>query len=366
MDTSPGLDSGDTSRKATTDDLTGYKAQKELDRSRHLVREQAGKIRDLERVNRDLTTRVDLLERIDSIVPAPPRWAKLPTAKGSIHRAIPTLMLSDCHWDEVVNPNEVEGVNKYDRRIAILRLKKVLAGAVDVTRKYLAGLTYEGLVLFLGGDCLSGNIHEELQQTNEDTVFGSLDFWSDQLTAFVSSLADEFGKVHVAGVVGNHGRNTRKPRAKQRVRDNLDWLLYRVVARALKGDSRVTWQIPESADCQVQIYGTDYNLTHGDQFRGGAGISGMMAPLMLGRHRKVQRQMSIHRAFTWLVMGHFHDYFTGKGLMVNGSVKGYDEYAYISNFSFQEPIQSLFVTTPERGLTFPVPIFCMDRKAEGW
>ena len=315
--------------------------------------------------NADLQARLDLLERIDSIVPHAPRWT-VPNVKKSGNVGLPVLVLSDCHFDEVVNPHEVEGVNKFDRAIALRRLKRVLSGTHDVVRNHIAGITYEGFILFLGGDLLSGNIHEELQQTNEDTVLGSIDYWADQLTAFIGALADDFGKIHIAGVVGNHGRLTRKPRAKQRVRDNFDWLLYRIIARALSKDSRITWQIPESADTTIKLYNTTYRLTHGDQFRGGSGIAGMMSPLFLGHHRKAQRQMALHNPCDWLVMGHWHEYWMGKNIIVNGSLKGYDEYAYLNNFSPQRPIQALWITTPEHGATFPAPIFADDRKSEGW
>lgn len=245
-----------------------------------------------------LRERLTLLERIDAIVPRPPQWTTAVRGKGKLHHAIPTLLLSDCHWDEVVRPEEVEGVNAYNREIAVKRLQRVLHNTIDVARNYFAGLHYDGCVLMLGGDCLSGNIHEELEQTNEDTVYGSLDYWSDHLTGFIQALAAEFGHLHCVGVVGNHGRHTRKPRAKLRVRDNLDWLLYRVVAKAVKGN--ITWQIPESADADVPIYSTRYRLTHGDQFRGGSGIAGMLSPLMIGHHRKSRRQMALRKPFDWL------------------------------------------------------------------
>jgi len=320
----------------------------------------------LENTNRELAERLALLQRIDSIVAEPPVWVSQKSAKGALHQGIPTLLLSDCHWDEIVKPEEVEGSNKYDRKIAIARLKRTLAGTIDLLRNYVAGLKYEGFTLMLGGDHFSGNIHEELQQTNEDTIFGSLDFWSDQLCGIIGSLADEFHHLHIVGVVGNHGRNTRKPRAKLRVRDNLDWLLFRIVAKAFAKDSHVTFQIPESADANVKIYNTNYRLTHGDQFRGGSGIAGMLSPLMLGAHRKGQRQMTLKNPFDWMVIGHFHQYWTGKGIIANGSTKGYDEYAYLSNFAWERAQQALFVTTPENGLTFSAPIFCDNRKAEGW
>lgn len=322
---------------------------------------------NLEKLITEYEKRISLLEKIDCIIPSTPDRAKyIKNPKTTIHIGTPTLLLSDAHWDEVIDPDEVEGVNKYTREIAIKRLAKIREDVIKVSRTYYAGIKYEGFSLMIGGDMLSGNIHEELEETNEDTVIGSVDFWIDHLVAFIISLADEYKRVHVSGVVGNHGRNTRKPRAKLRVRDNFDWFLYRQAARILKSDKRVTFQIPESADREVKVYETTYRLTHGDQFHGGSGIAGMMSPLMLGHHRKAIRQMSIGKPYNWLVMGHWHEYWMGKGIIVNGSIKGYDEYAYVCNFPANRAIQAFWISTPEHGPTFPAPIFCDNRANEGW
>lgn len=325
------------------------------------AKRQLDEARELRTENHELRQRLHALEQIDSIIPSSPPWLIKPSNKG-IHHGIPTLMLSDLHFDEVVDPDEVEGVNEYNRAIALRRLKRVLAGTIEVVRVHFAGIRVDGFNLFLGGDLLSGNIHEELEQTNEDTVVGGVDYWADHLVGFISGLVEEFGKLHIAVVVGNHGRNTRKPRAKNRVRDNFDWLLCRLVARELKNDSRITWQIPESADTLVTIYNTKFRLTHGDQFRGGSGISGMMAPLMLGSYRKTMRQSTIGKPHDWLVMGHHHSYFSGKGIIVNNTLKGYDEYAYVSNFPYSAPSQAFWITTPERGMTFPCEIWAEDSR----
>jgi hypothetical protein len=53
-------------------------------------------------------------------------------------------------------------------------------------------------------------------------------------------------------------------------------------------------------------------------------------------------------------------------VLINGSLKGYDEYAWNNSFSFEQPQQALFLVTPEHGASFHMPIRCMDRKAEGW
>lgn len=328
------------------------------------AREAERRLRDADAVLAEQQQRLDLLLALEDYESSPPTWVTKATKKA--HEGTPVMLLSDTHFDEVVNPDEVDGANAYDRKIAEQRLRRTFTQSVKVLRDHFAGLTYPGAVVMLGGDMLSGNIHEELQQTNEATVLDSVAHWLDHLHAFIGNTADEFGKVHVYGVVGNHGRLTRKPRAKLRARDNLDWLLYRLLARDFANDSRVTFTIPDSPDCRIDICGTRFLLTHGDQFRGGSGIAGMLSPLMLGRHRKGQREASLGEGFEWMVMGHWHQYATVQGIIVNGSLKGYDEYAYQGNFRPEPPCQALWVTTPEHGVTFTAPIYPLDRKKEGW
>jgi hypothetical protein len=140
-----------------------------------------------------------------------------------------------------------------------------------------------------------------------------------------------------------------------------------MVARTLTHEPKITWQVPESADCDVKVYDTVYKLTHGDQFRGGGGIAGIYPPLSRGQYRKALRQAALGRPFNWLVMGHWHQYHPpGRGLIINGSLKGYDEYAYTSNFDFEIPTQAFWITTPQHGPSFVMPIFPMDRAKEGW
>jgi hypothetical protein len=53
-------------------------------------------------------------------------------------------------------------------------------------------------------------------------------------------------------------------------------------------------------------------------------------------------------------------------MVVNGTMKGYDEYAFVSNFSYEPPQQALAVVAPDKGITIQAPIFCVDRKREKW
>lgn len=319
----------------------------------------------LKRTHEGLMRQCDLLTTIDGIRAKPPKWLQSKsTAKQ--HRGIANLMLSDLHLDEVVFPAQMSGSNAYNREIAVMRLKSTVENTAEIAHNYITGYKYEGITVWLGGDVFSGNIHEELKQTNETPIMASFDFWIDPMVAALRFLADAFGKVHVPGCVGNHGRLTYRPIAKNRVQDNFDWLFYRVLARELKGDQRFTWQLPVSADVSVQHYNHRYLLTHGDQFRGGAGISGIQTPLALGAFRKSRRQQGVGDPFDTMLLGHFHQYSTLPGILVNGSLKGYDEYASISNFGFEVPQQAFWISTPERGPVFHVAIQPMNREREGW
>lgn len=309
--------------------------------------------------------RLALYEELDAAKLAPPDWLtpKRPTGK---HHAIPSLLLTDVHYDEVVRPEQIGGLNKYNRAIADQRLRRAFEGAITMSRDYLSGVQYDGMNLFLGGDLLSGIIHEELLESNEAVITESIVSVVEPLEAGISLLAGHFGKVHVSAVVGNHGRHTRKPRAKNRATDSFDWLVAKMVERGLRGDARVTMNISPAADTHVKLYNHRYCLTHGDQFVGGSGISGALSPLLLGVHRKSKRDAATGHEWDTLVMGHFHTSYFLKGLIVGGSIVGYNEYAYQQNLGYEEPQSAFWLTTPERGITVSAPVFVMDRLAERW
>lgn len=283
--------------------------------------------------------------------------------KGAKHRAsgvtgIPVLFLSDIHFDEIVKPSEINFVNSYNHDIAVKRLQHTFNTSITLLKKHMVAPNYDGIVCALGGDLLSGNIHEELAETNEQRINKSVFDLADILAVGIGELADEFGRVFVPCVVGNHGRQHKKPRAKGKVIDNYEWIIYQLLVRQFKSDGRVSFLVPESADAHFQVYGKKICLTHGDQFKGGEGVGGIMVPIMRGLGKKQSRQQAIGQGFDLTMMGHWHQYIQTRSLLINGSVKGYDEYAYISNFSFERPQQALFVLHPDHGVTFSMPILC--------
>lgn len=328
------------------------RARRERDEARHALKQAVAEVDDL-------TERLHLLEGVAGLNPAPPRWLQ-PKQTKKARRATVVSMLSDCHFDEVVRPDEVDGVNAYDRATATKRLERYFAKTITVSHDLIAGAEYDGIVLLLGGDMISGDIHEELSQTNEDTVLGTLLYWSELLSAGVRQLVEAFPRVHVASVVGNHGRRSRKPRAKLRARDNFDWLLSHLVARDCKGVKGVTWQIPEEADARIPVYDTNLVLTHGDQFRGGGGIGGIWPTIMRGTARKMDREQAAGNRMDHMIMGHWHQLTFGSRFTVNGSLKGTDEFAWTSNLGHEPAQQALLLVTPEHGITMRSPIIVQE------
>lgn len=285
-----------------------------------------------------------------------PAWAYKPEAKKS-SPGVPTLFLSDLHWGEVVFPSQIGGVNEYNMATARRRLAATVETAIELCSILDSEMRYPGIVAVLGGDMISGNIHEELQATNEaNTMPTVLDLY-DHLAGAIKLLADTFGAVFLPCVSGNHGRDTRKTWAKDRHATSFDWLLYQFLAKHFMDDPRVTFFIPDGPDALYRIYGTRYLLTHGDQFRGGDGIIGPIGPLARGNQKKQARNQAVGQDYDIMICGHWHQYIHMTRLIVNGSLKGYDEYASASNFSFEPPQQALWVTHPRHGVTFRMPIY---------
>jgi len=293
-------------------------------------------------------------------------WKVSKSLKAPKGAATALVMLSDLHLDEVVKPEEVAGMNAYSREIALARLQRTAVGAVRMGMELMGGFNYEGAIVVLGGDLVTGNLHDLAEFNETHSVIATVDYWVDHLAAFLEVIAEAYKRVHVVSVVGNHGRLTRKPRTKGRVEDNFDYLLTRLLQRHYHNDKRFTWNVPLSADAYVDVYDSRLLITHGDQAKGGAGISGLLTPISLLDHRKRKRDASVGRPYSHLWMGHWHQYLRTGSVTVNGSMKGLDEYAFLGNFGYEAPSQAFAVITPEHGVTIESAIYCADRKAEGW
>lgn len=322
-------------------------------------------IRDLKNAKAlDHKTVREVIFGLSGAKPDIPTWiVEPPKAKHS--PGVPTLFASDWHWGEVVDPEQINGVNKYNLRIAHARARRMVDRAVDLLKNHMVNPNYPGIVFPLGGDMVSGDIHEELRESNELPTIPTILDLLEVLCGCIKSLVVAFGRVHIPCVTGNHGRNTLKIRAKGRVHTSYDWLLYCLLEREFKDDKQVSFQVSSGPDCSYSIYGHRYLLTHGDQFRGGDGMIGALGPILRGDHKKRSRNGQIGLEFDTMILGHWHQYCHLGRVIVNGSLKGYDEYANSGNFGFEQPKQALFMTHPKHGITFAMPVVLEDAQVKG-
>lgn len=312
-----------------------------------------------ERVISDTIVKRKIVGLANEVANTPtPTWATTPAKHSS--PGVPTLFMSDFHWGEVVRPEQIGGVNEFNLRIARARLHTLAETTVKLLGILSPKLEYPGIVLALGGDMLSGNIHEELVASNEKNVMPCVLDLFGELGSFISTMADTFGKVFLPCVTGNHGRDTHKMWSKDRHHTSFDWLLYCFLAKHFEKDKRITFLIPDGPDAYYRVYGHRYLLTHGDQFRGGDGMIGALGPIIRGDHKKRSRNAQVDMDYDTMLLGHWHQYIHLTRLIVNGTLKGYDEYANQGNFGYEPPQQALWITHPRYRITYRMPVFVSE------
>lgn len=327
-----------------------------------LIRKKNSEISDLNRTLTSIRKDNDTCEAIRREIfdlaahsPEPPDWIAGRGVRNG-NRGGPITIWSDFHYGEVVNPEEINGVNQYNSRIAAKRITRLVNTTTDLCFNHMgrAKTAYPGIVICLGGDMIGGDIHEELLATNDRTPHQSVNDLTDLLAGAIDEMATKFGKVFIPCVVGNHGRNTKKMRMKGRVYTNFDWSIYCNLERHFRKEKHVQFYVPPTADASFTLYGHRYMLTHGDSLgvKGGDGIIGALGPIMRGTLKTHRSEAQIKRDFDTLVIGHWHQYITLPGLVCNNALKGYDEYAMLQlRAPYSRPSQALWFTHPEHGIT---------------
>lgn len=337
-------------------------------------------IRQVQASNLDAATIRETIFGLAKHNPAPPTWV-IGQDKKAPKSEVPMTIWSDWHWGEVVKPEEVGFTNEFNNDIARRRVELLVSKTIDLCKGHHGDTTlpmskrYPGIIVMLGGDMITGDIHEELTATNDRTPFEAINELTDIIAAALTTIADEFGRVFVPCVVGNHGRSTRKPRMKGRVTTSLEWVIYTNLARHFRNDPRLTFVIPEESDAYFHVYHTRFLLTHGDSLgvKGGDGIIGAIGPIMRGQVKTSGSEAQIGRDFDYIVMGHWHQTLWLPRAIVNNCLKGYDEFARLAlRAPFSLPSQSLWFVHPTYGITakwevlLEKPKVAAERSTQEW
>lgn len=300
--------------------------------------------------------------------PEPPEWTI--RDKGPMgHRGVPITLWSDWHHGERINKDEVGGLNEFTPAIFDRRVKKLVNTVVDLTMNHMGNSRrkYPGMIVCLGGDMMTGDIHDDLRETNWATPQQSIEQLTEALASGLDALAGRFGRLFIPAVVGNHGRGTLRPRAKNRVFTSHEWNIYSNLARHFRKSKHVQFLIPNNTDAYFRAFGHRYLLTHGDALgvKGGDGIIGALGPIMRGALKVGRSEAQIGRDFDTLVIGHWHQYMNPPGVIGNGALCGYNEYARVQlRARYERPTQALWFSHPEHGITASWPMYLEPKAGE--
>lgn len=297
--------------------------------------------------------------------PPPPDWLlRVPAGGGDDAPGVPILLWSDWHIGETVNPEEIHGVNRFDAEVADTRVRRLVERSLHLSFRHVVAPRYPGAVLILGGDFVSGQLHEELLATDWCPPTVASGWCVSRLRWAIKELRKAFRHLLVVCVPGNHGRLAKKPWAKQAAVACFDHLIYGTLIEMFSDDPGITFVCPPSGEALIQVAGTRYLVMHGHELgvRGGDGIIGALGPMLRGRMKIGGHERSIGRDFDVLVLEHFHQpvWLPNSGLIVNNTLKGFDEYAKREKYRFTPASQHLWFSHPKWGPNLQFEVYLQD------
>lgn len=264
----------------------------------------------------------------------------------------PVLFTSDFQVGEVIREEDTRGYNAYNLDIFRKRYRRLIEATIGIVKRHHGDADH--IVYLRGGDSISGSIHPELADTDEVAPPMQCVVLLQEEIAGIKSLADAFGHVTVISIPGNHDRIGVKPRAKTYSDHSYETLIQFALEAAFKDDPRVTFITDKSGDVLFQIHNTKFLLTHGDRIGtgGGDGFAGPSLPIVRGAKK-------VHAAYAregfnvdYVLGGHYHTPVFTDGVLFNGCLPGYSEYARARmRVAPSPPSQTLFFVHEEHGIT---------------
>lgn len=316
-----------------------------VSREERLLQENAELKKSLGKVRNDDVKFERVIDTLEQLVPQlEPRYKPRTPVVKSGNRKPHTLVLmwSDQHAGEMVSSEETGGLNEYDWSIMMHRhdlLREKLISWAEIFGPV------EELVIAAIGDGVSGDIHDELKQTNEMPLAEAIVQWGLDGGAFIESLVPYFKKIRVVCVRGNHSRFSQKPQSKKGYASG-DWQATQIQAQVLKKYDSVEFIIPRANRAKLEVYGRKLMLIHGD-----AVPSSTMVGVPWGGVIRYSEKLARSHDFDHLLLGHFHEpHAIGKRIFVNGSTKGVDEYILDRHGTGSPPAQVLLPFHPDHGV----------------
>lgn len=263
-------------------------------------------------------------------------------------------LFSDAHIEETVYPSSVLGLNEYNIDIAEERIQKYFVNLV----KALNEDQVENLVFASLGDTISSFIHDELMETNSLTPLEATFKAQSLIYSGLKYIVDNSSVKHIKfiGIVGNHGRTTKKIQHSNGYAMSYEWLMYKNIEKEIQlTDLPIEVEIPRSEMAILQTSdGKKYMFMHGFQIKT-AGVSTVCGIYPALNRLSLKLDRNFHQDKIYI--GHFHSCISIPNATVNGSIIGFNAYSLSNGFSYEKPAQ-MYELYDSQGLILTRKIYC--------
>ncbi len=268
----------------------------------------------------------------------------LPKLKGTAPRGAVVLLCSDWHVGERVDPGQVGGRNEYNPAIAAQRLDKLIEQFLWTIEAWRAGPEGYGwgidqAVIWLGGDMMTGMIHEDLAESNFLSPTEEVLFAQELCLKLIDSVAAIKGinRIEVPTSWGNHGRTTPDRRVNTAWKQSYEWLMYQQIAKLYASSNKVRVHSGRDEITRIQVLNTRLGFNHGDQFRYLDGVGGLTIPGL-----KWLQKINATEPVDVMNIGHHHAYIDLGKLVVNNCMIGWGPFSQrVAPFS--KPSQTTYL-----------------------
>jgi hypothetical protein len=290
----------------------------------------------------------DLKRAIPAIDPYPA--VHVPTKNVTGTKVAAVVKASDWQIGELIDPTETEGFGRFNFSRAekrVFQLDQKLIDWVGMHRQ--AGFIIDELHVFSEADLVSGNIHYELEVTNEFPAPIAALKAGRLFAEFVRRLAPHFSKVVVWEVsADNHGRLTRKNQAKQGAKNNFSRIAHEMANEILLRHENVVSVLGDGTKLLANVLGKKFLLSHGHHIMGQMGIP--YYGMSRDKAREAVKRMHTDKTFDYISIGHWHvPAIIDGNILVNGNLPGTTEFDHMQG-RHAEPSQVSFMVHPKHGI----------------
>jgi hypothetical protein len=295
------------------------------------------------------------LHKYESI-PNKPSDVKITVSDTKKHEVVPVIVASDWHIEESVSAAITNGLNEYNLKIAEDSIKQFFAKACALVQDAKAKYEVNTVVLAILGDIINGVLRDEDLESNQVTSIEAIMLARSFLYAGIKLLAKTTGcNIKVICCVGNHGRMTDKIYYSNQIKNHLEFMMYKTLARDFQDYDNVDFDVAEGPYRIKNIFGIRVRFHHGHVARYNGGIGGLAVPVL----RKAAQMNTIEKA-DLDVIGHFHSMQVFSNVIINGSLVGSNGFSMAMGFPHEHPQQTFFLIDSMYGRSTITPIF-IDR-----